>query len=66
MLLREVHGERTRAVDPRIPKMLGKQTTIDQDDTVMSLLLDLTIHPSSTPDILTVLHDRPLAQTPAS
>ena len=43
MLLREVHGERIQAVDLLIPKMLGKQTTIDQDDTLMSLLFSLTI-----------------------
>ena len=59
MLLREVCDERIGDVDLLILKMLGKRTTIDQDRTVMSLILDLTI-PSSTPDKLTstVLHDQ--------
>ena len=43
MVLREVHGEGIGGVDLLIPRMLGKWTTIDQDDTSMSLLLDLTI-----------------------
>ena len=57
MLLREVHRERIGDVDLLIPKMLGKRSTIDQDRTVMSLILDRTI-PSSTPDKFTVLHDQ--------
>ena len=32
MQLREVHHERIRDVDFFIPKMLGKRTTIDEDD----------------------------------
>ena len=43
MQLREVHRERTRDVDLFIPKKLGKRTTIDEDDTAMSLLFGLTI-----------------------
>jgi hypothetical protein len=37
-------------------KMLGKQTAIDQDGTILFRLFDLTI-PPSTPDQLIVLRD---------
>ena len=36
MQLRELHRERTRDVDFFIPKMLGKRTTIDEDDVTPS------------------------------